>query len=152
MFFLSIVRITLDSPQKQCLNQDHFGSSQLSRKVFTKPLEADTQRKQCCPRAFTSVVERYCLFLSLFMLYLSAVINLRCIFDSLHKVYVRKSFDGGLLAIEPESDSMENRTVCGFFSACWKAFSVQIKGKVNFTLEQVTKAHKGSTGIALLFL
>ena len=94
MYFISIVWITLDSQQKRRLNQDHVGSFQLSLEVFTKPLEVDTQRKQCCPRAFTSVVERYCLCFSLFMLYLSAIINLCCIFDSLHKVYVRKSFDG----------------------------------------------------------
>jgi hypothetical protein len=70
-------------------------SFQLSLKVFTKPLEAGTKRKQCSPRALTNVVEHYCLFFSVFMLYLSAVINLRCIFDSLLKIYVRKSFDGG---------------------------------------------------------
>jgi hypothetical protein len=30
------------------------------------------------------------------MLYIRAAINLRCIFDSLLKIYVRKSFDGGV--------------------------------------------------------
>jgi len=42
MYFISIVGITLDSQQKRRLNHDHFGSFQLSLKVFTKPLEADT--------------------------------------------------------------------------------------------------------------
>jgi len=38
------------------------------------------------------------------------------------------------------------------FSETCKFFEISKKVKVKFTLEQATKAHRGSRGIALLFL